>query len=453
MPRPLTDAFVRLAAGTDGPDAELLERYVRDRDGAAFAELVHRHGPMVLGVCRRALGDTADAEDAFQAVWLVLVRKAANVSPRGMVGNWLYGVATRTAAHLRGQLARRRARQRELTDVTDPRDTTAAMAAQTGELASILDDELGRLPPKYRAAVVLCELEGRAIKDAAADLGVPVGTVASRLARGRAMLAERLKTRGCAASTVATLLVGAASPVSARLAEAVTLLAAAAPHEVARNLTELAHGVLATMLGEKVRTAARFLLVAAVIVGTGVGVTATISQPEGKPASARVNGSVPFSTEWPDRPPVPAPAARDVAGPNTLAVGDEPPRGPLPKLWRAFATKQGEGVVIELSEPTTDDDAGGIVRRNQAEVLLPEKTPRVWRNLPKLTLGKTVLAFKTDGKRIEPDALLKTLEKPTGVVVFVRTREGDPAVPEAFHLALFRADAVILVINGTALVP
>src|SRR5262245_32323773 len=104
-------------APTEPPDGDLLDRFVSDRDSSAFEELVRRHGPMVMGVCRRALGDTPDAEDAFQAVWLVLIRKARTISPRSMVGNWLYGVASRTALHARTKRAAQRARHQELPDV------------------------------------------------------------------------------------------------------------------------------------------------------------------------------------------------------------------------------------------------------------------------------------------------------------------------------------------------
>src|SRR5262245_60521989 len=199
--RPLPEALIRAAVplSAEGTDADLLGAFVAASDAAAFAELVRRHGPMVLGVCRRALGDTPDADDAFQAVWLVLVRKARSISPRGKVGNWLYGVAARTAAHSRAASGRRRAKQQELPDVPDPRRSDPDAA----DVAAAVDAELAQLPDKYRSAVVLCELEARSLKDAADQLGVPLGTVASRLARGRALLAERLKARGFAAAALA----------------------------------------------------------------------------------------------------------------------------------------------------------------------------------------------------------------------------------------------------------
>src|SRR5262249_4662720 len=145
-------------------DGELLGCYIERRDGAAFAALVRRHGPMVLAVCRRVLGNRHDAEDAFQAVFLVLVRRAASVVPRQGVGNWLYGVAYRTALEGRTRTARRRSREREGGDMSD---RAAVRAEPLDELCAALDEELHRLPEKYRSALVLCELEGKTVKEAA----------------------------------------------------------------------------------------------------------------------------------------------------------------------------------------------------------------------------------------------------------------------------------------------
>jgi RNA polymerase sigma-70 factor (ECF subfamily) len=146
-------------AGDGLTDGELLERFLAPRDEAAFAELVGRHGPMVLGVCRRVLGNEQDAEDAFQATFLVLARKAAAVRPRSRVGSWLYGVAYRTALQARANGARRRFHERQVRQMA-PRPAPDPESAWQ-ELLPLLDRELGRLPPKYREAVVLCELEGR----------------------------------------------------------------------------------------------------------------------------------------------------------------------------------------------------------------------------------------------------------------------------------------------------
>src|SRR5213083_498456 len=139
-------------------DSELLGAFLNQRDAAAFEGLVRRHGPMVLGVCRRVLGNSHDAEDAFQATFLVLVKKAASVRPRQRVGNWLYGVAYRTALEARTIGARRRVKER-----TMPKRETAAEDVWQ-DVRPVLDRELSGLPENYRIAVVLCDLEGKTRK-------------------------------------------------------------------------------------------------------------------------------------------------------------------------------------------------------------------------------------------------------------------------------------------------
>src|SRR5262249_26259178 len=177
-------------------DGQLLERFVSCRDPAALEALVRRHGPMVWGVCCRVLHNHHDAEDAFQAVFLVLVRRAASISPREMVGNWLYGVAHRTALKARATAAKQRARERQVADMPEP----VMKESDRGDLQAVLDLELSRLPDKYRAAVVLCDLEGKTRKEAARQRGVPEGTLAARVARARPLLAKRLARHGLGAS-------------------------------------------------------------------------------------------------------------------------------------------------------------------------------------------------------------------------------------------------------------
>jgi RNA polymerase sigma factor (sigma-70 family) len=176
----------------DGTDAQLLERFAHRKDAAAFAALLRRHGPMVLGVCRRVLHNVHDAEDAFQATFLVLARKAGALDRPELLANWLYGVAYRTALHIRVQVARRCRLERE----------AATMSASGSEpesawddLRAILDEELQSLPEKYRAPLVLCYLEGLTNEQAARVLGWPAGSMSSRLARGREMLRDRLAGR------------------------------------------------------------------------------------------------------------------------------------------------------------------------------------------------------------------------------------------------------------------
>src|SRR5262249_40421706 len=160
----------------DLSDGQLLSCFIEQRDEDAFAALVKRHGPMVWGVCRRVLRGHQDAEDAFQATFLVLVRKAASVVPRELVGNFLYGVAFQTAVRARSVNAKRRTRERQVRGVPDPQ---AAEPEIWSDLQPLLDRELARLPDKYRAPVVLCDLQGKTYRDAARQLGCPAGTLAA----------------------------------------------------------------------------------------------------------------------------------------------------------------------------------------------------------------------------------------------------------------------------------
>ena len=184
-------------------DTQLLEAFRAQADQAAFTTLVQRHGPMVLGTCRRITGGTPDAEDAFQATFLVLARKVATIGRPDLLGPWLHAVACRTARKARALLARRRGRERPFHDGDHPVTTDRA----PDDLRTILDEALEELPPAYRSALVLCELEGHSRQQAARALGVLEGTLSSRLARGKQLLARVLRRRGFVLS--ATVLTGA----------------------------------------------------------------------------------------------------------------------------------------------------------------------------------------------------------------------------------------------------
>ncbi|MDY3555808.1 sigma-70 family RNA polymerase sigma factor [Gemmata sp. JC717] len=177
------------------PDGELLARFAAHRDQNAFTELVRRHGGMVLGVCQRVTRSRADAEDAFQAVFLVLAKKADAVRDTKALGSWLYGVAYRVALRSRQAAGRRRAREVTMPILPDCAGPDPNLGS-TSDLAAALDRELAALPSRYRDAIVLCDLQGASREDAAAALGVPEGTLSSRLANGRKKLAARLTKRG-----------------------------------------------------------------------------------------------------------------------------------------------------------------------------------------------------------------------------------------------------------------
>ncbi|HEY1187670.1 MAG TPA: sigma-70 family RNA polymerase sigma factor [Gemmata sp.] len=292
------------AARTDG---ELLTAFVLTGEGDAFGELVRRHGPMVLGVCRRLIPDHATAEDAFQAAFLVLARRAASVRPREQVGNYLYGVAYRTALKARTVLARRRSREKQVDAMPEP--TAPGAAPVWSDVQPVLDEELARLPEKLRVAVVLCDLEGRSQREVARHLNVPPATLATRLASARRTLAARLTRRGVTLSggALAGLMGIHASasavpyPLSMGAVRAAEALAAGGSVNalVSAQAVQLSEGVMQMMMLAKLKAVA---VVTALVLtlgsGLGVGlVPAAAGEPgtaEGAGATtARVNGSKP----------------------------------------------------------------------------------------------------------------------------------------------------------------
>src|SRR5262245_20642013 len=177
------------------PDAQLLKLFALHRHEAAFEALLHRHGPLVFGVCRRMLFDRQDAEDAFQATFLVLANKAGSITRPSLLSNWLYGVALRVAGRARNNALRRRVRERQHGDLPA---VAGAGRSVDPHLAPLLHEEVRRLPDKYRSPVVVCYLEGKTNEEAAAQLQWPVGTVKTRLDKAREMLRTRLARRGVA---------------------------------------------------------------------------------------------------------------------------------------------------------------------------------------------------------------------------------------------------------------
>jgi len=257
-------------------DGELLQAYVGRRDEAAFEALVRRHGAMVLGVCRRVLRNHADAEDAFQATFLVLMRKAASIRSPSAVSSWLYGVACTTAT--KAKAMNRKRRTRELEAGTMPR--AQACEEVWRAVQALLDAELACLPEKFRVAIVLCDLENKTIKDAARHLGCPQGTLATHLARGRALLARRLAKHGLVVSVgalAAALSHGAAaanvpSALVHSTIKATSLCAAgqAAAGIVSARVAALSQGVLQAMFLTKLKSSIAGLVLLATL-GAGVG--------------------------------------------------------------------------------------------------------------------------------------------------------------------------------------
>lgn len=264
-------------------DGELLERFITHRDDRAFESLVRRHGPMVLGVCQRVLRNQADAEDAFQATFVVFIRKAASIVPAAKVANWLYGVAHKTALKAGAMNRTRRVKERQAA-MAPRRNAPDDVAAQ---VLDILDRELHTLPEKYRTPIILCDLEGRSYKEAAAQLGCPAGTLSGRLTRARALLARRLASHGLLlpAGVLVTILAQRASASLSPSLIAWTVRTAAllatgkgvCTGVVSARVAVLAQGVLKMLLLSKLRIPTAVLLLVLAAIATGWIFSAQVS--------------------------------------------------------------------------------------------------------------------------------------------------------------------------------
>jgi RNA polymerase sigma factor (sigma-70 family) len=379
----LRDVLLRPAAG-ELSDGQLLERYLARRDEAAFVLLLRRLGPMVLGVCRRVLRQEQDAEDAFQATFLVLVRRAEAIRPRERVGPWLYGVAYRTALKSRALAGRRRQVERAACRPV----AAAGEARDPDDLRPLLDRHLSRLPERYRVPLVLCDLQGRARRDVARQLGLPEGTLSSRLARARALLGRRLGRRGAAlpAGAVAAVLCAGANaalpaPLATATAGAAMSLAAGQPGAVPAQVLIVTEGVLKAMTIAKLKVATAVLLSLAVI-GLGGGVL-TRQALAGKPAG------LPGRDRGED-----APKAAQQIDDRLVRVEVQMPRG-----------EGGEPVIRVDGRPVAKDRLAGALSRAAGD-------------------GRAA------GVRIEADA-----EAPHGAVVAVLDAAAAAGIQQAYFAA------------------
>jgi len=307
-------------------DSQLLERYLTRRDEAAFEALLNLHGPMVLALCRRILHDPRDVEDAFQATFLVFVRKASAIRDRGLLSNWLYGVALRVATRARSNTLRRRGREMTVANLE------AAVDAEAPDFLGIgpaLDQELSRLPGKYRAPLVLCYLKGQTHDQAAVELRCPVGTVRSRLARGRDLLKRRLTRRGFA-PTAAVLGTGSSLPAQF-LTEAVPPSLIAATVEAAfasGTFTTIQAGAAATSmlaLTQGVLTSmklAQLKWIGLALLTTSLSAGGAIAFSHARAQSARAGGgAVPSAVSMVDPQEASSPQSKEKAPRATSVTG------------------------------------------------------------------------------------------------------------------------------------
>ncbi len=319
-----------LGAIGDRTDGQLLERFATDRGeaaGLAFAAIVERHGPVVLRACRAILRDEHEAHDAFQATFLVLVKKARSLWVRDSLGPWLHQVACRAARYARSARARRRDHERRAAAMTPDR---AADVGDRDDLAEAMHEEVGRLPARYRDAIVLCDLGGGTHEAAARHLGCPVGTVKSRLARGRALLRSRLARRGLAPSAglLAAESAGAAMSMPPGLLDATTRAAVALAGRA--PMVGVVSAGVAGLVGELSRSLlmGRWKWIAASMAAVGLVAGGAASRQDRGEATS------------------PAPQAEAKAKPKREVP--RPPEGPRPQS-RPDAVNEVEGTTTILS--------------------------------------------------------------------------------------------------------
>jgi RNA polymerase sigma factor (sigma-70 family) len=361
-------------------DTQLLERFIGQHDEIAFEILVQRHGPLVLRVCRQLLSNVYDAEDAFQATFLILVRKARRLREPDRLGNWLYGVAYRVAVRARTQNARRRSRlslraEHPIDRAGGPKDV-----ADQGE---VIHEEVSRLPDKYRTPVVLCYLQGKTHEQAAEQLRWPVGTVKGRLSRARELLRGRLSRRGCALSLGVLALEELAipRPLLASTVEAAARFAVGDP-VASTSAVALAEGVMHTMSYGKWILVAVALTAGVAGVGTGRFLLPTYAA---GPAAPR------------------AETASALPPPATSAVLAEVPEG-----WGGGSAQPGEYELGLDSGVAHGGKASGTIK-------CVAGTPTGF--------GSLTQAFKADdyrGKRVRYSGYIKTRDASEGAGLWMR---------------------------------
>jgi RNA polymerase sigma factor (sigma-70 family) len=349
-----------LASDQGLTDGELLDCFLNGQQEGAFEAIVRRHGRMVLGVCQRILRNSHDADDAFQATFLVLVRKGHVLLTRQTIGDWLHGVAVHTALKARTAGLKRRIKERQASNMPQEEPPAADLWR---DLQPLLDQELGRLPEKYRKPIVLCDLEGKTRKEVADLLGWPEGTVSGRLARGRVLLAGRLARKGVSLSGggLAILLAenAAAAPLPAALIVSTTRAASlvaggqALGGAVPAPVAALTDAVVHSMAVARLKLAAVLLLTVGII-GTGSGFLTwqMLIADQHTPASSRdaAPPETPSPQQSSDRasnpPPPPDPGLVRLQA-----------KVPLPVLEAVLARFPG----AQLIEGERDTEAGKVV--------------------------------------------------------------------------------------------
>ncbi|MGH7224547.1 MAG: sigma-70 family RNA polymerase sigma factor, partial [Gemmataceae bacterium] len=437
------------SVGTPPDDAPLLDRFVRQRDEAAFAELVARHGPLVFGLCRRLLGNVQDAEDVFQATFLVLARKAATIRKPESLSCWLHGVAYRLAVKARTEAERRRLHERQVVPPIDSAETELSWR----EVRGLIDEELQRLPEKQRLPLVLCYLEGLTQDEAARRLGWPRGTLKRRLETGRERLRLRLTRRGVTlgAGLFATALTETAAKGTVPMALRSATVQAGMQfltNETALAATRaalLAKGALQTMLTTKLKLGAMsILLLGCAVTAAGLAIP---QAPTEKPPESKAEASAP-------------PKARDARHADDKhdrkdRYGDPLPVGAMARLGTVrlrHACEVGISPVVFTRDGKTaiaGDDTGDIVYWDVASGQEVRRFSRVVPNWP------CCLAINADGKRLAAVDRVRELilvEVATGKRLSKsKVPNPDPTVDSLIIQILFLPDGQTLALrDGTS---
>jgi len=419
--------MVRADGLHDEADGILLERFAASGDKDAFALMVRRHGPMVLGVCRRVLSHDQDAEDAFQATFMVLARKAGGIQQRQLLANWLYGVAIRIAAKARASGMKRRTRETLLPDFPE---LEAQAESAWWSIREVLDEEVSRLPAKYRLPFMLCYLQGLTNEEAAAELKCPKGTLQSRLSWARDRLRSRLTRRGVAlsGSLLAALLARNAAPaaVPARLADSIVSAALAfggwkttAGGTMSVPAVHLAQGVLHAMFITKMKFLA-IILLAWVLMGAGAGL-------------------------WLRQSPAAEAPAVVLLAEDEPAKPDEPKAKPTEKHFKAeavvtksFQTGAAPRIDVGMFNGSITVDASGdrkvnvkVTKRSDAHS--QEDADRELANID-VTIAQDGEAIQVDAKRKDEKAshinssAWAELQVPAGAVLVLHTSNGSVTI-------------------------
>jgi RNA polymerase sigma factor (sigma-70 family) len=413
-----------LAGLTDG---QLLERFATHRDDAgelAFAALLDRHGPMVLGVCGALLGDPNDAEDALQATFLVLARKARSLWVRDTIGPWLHAVAHRIASHALSDRARRRRHERAAAGRTAT--TTAIGPAEPDEIGPVLHDEIGRLPESFRAPIVLCYLEGLTHDQAAHRLGWPVGTVRSRLSRGRDRLRDRLERRGVApAVALAPAAIAAAGRAGAAIRPSLAVTTTRAAARITTGMATTGTGPAAIALTKgvlRMMLLKTMLKVAATVVATGLLATGAVA------VAYQTSGPGQETTTAPEakaraiaRPAAPAKSEAETIAEKFLKAGSDLFDAKDAAGLAATYTEQGEVLLVSKKDGEIKED----VKSGRAEI---EQLYRdIFKDQGALDSENTV----EFARLISPDLLVvhgrfrPDVGKPEWPFVQMRVKQGD----------------------------